>query len=620
MSVHKHTHLPLLADRRCLAALAIALLCVLAQAFLYQPTMDAVFDIAIYKGIGERVVGLLHGAAGNVDSEYPPLATLLFLLTAATRLPMSFGTTWLLLMLLYISAATAYAVFVLRDRHAWLVPACIALTVFVTGPEMMFGRYDAVVALLLLLTLRARANERFVHSAAFLALAIGVKVVPILVVPALFATAPRRAWRSMVLGLCIGATLSFAIPALIMGPGLAVQNSLHMLSYHSGREVQLESLWSGAYAGAKAMFGQRSPVGMGHLSVINTDLGPEWLTVSKILILSSVALLTVLAWVRRRADADTMIAGVLALAVALSPVFSPQYVVWIVPLLFAWVAVRWMSHQRAPVLQVGLLAAVIGFSTQWIFPLHYSSVIDQEPMALLVLNVRNAAVFVAALVLLGHAIWPHRFARRVSVRHALIRLGADASLLLLALVAMRMLATTHALGLPTVHYEQDALLHGAAPGSPFSMDAPAGEMPVRASLFIPDTVSDGRFYLKADDCFTAFAVNGVEVPEAAFCDDGRNVDLSAYVQPGRNTIAATIKNIVGPTGFTMLPATMTPLLWAIAGAVFALAWFTAQGLLSVIVAYAGACSGAHHPAGVSGDIRERVRAVLQVSLLEMSVA
>jgi hypothetical protein len=70
----------------------------------------------------------------------------------------------------------------------------------------------------------------------------------------------------------------------------------------------------------------------------------------------------------------------------------------------------------------------------------------------------------------------------------------------------------------------------------------------------------------------------------------------------------------------MLPATMTPLLWAIAGAVFVLAWFTAQGVLSVVVAYARACSGAHHPAGVCGDIRGRVHALLQVSLLEMSVA
>lgn len=587
-----------------------------------MPTMDAVFDIGIYKGIGERVLSLLSGAMGNVDSEYPPMATLLFLLAAAMRLPVSYGVAWLLLVTVCIASATAYAAIVLRDRQAWLIPACIALTVFISGPEMMFGRYDAMVALLLLLCLRARANERYGHSGVFLALATGVKVVPILVLPMLFATASRRQWMRIALGLCAGAALSFLIPAMVMGPGLAIQNTLHMLSYHSGREVQLESMWSGLYAGAKAMFGQRSPVGMGHLSVINLDVGSQWVTLAKVAILSSVGVVTILAFLRsRKHDFDTLVAGTLALAVALSPVFSPQYIVWVLPLLLAWLAVRVSSHQRAPLLEVGALAALIGFATQWIFPMHYSSVIDQEPLALLVLNIRNAGVLAVAYVLLRHAIgMPSAAVGRLSLRRALVRLGGDASLLLAALVAVRLLAATYALDLPTVAYEQEPGVHGAAPGSPFSMDAPAGEMPVRTSLFVPSTVSDGKFYLKADDCFTSFALNGTPVPDATFCDDGRTVDLSAFMHAGRNTITATIKNVVGPTGFVLLPATMQPLQWLLAIATFALAWMTSLSALGVLRACARLSAGIHHPAGVRASVRSHIDAVLRVSPLDLAVA
>ncbi|HRH93429.1 MAG TPA: glycosyltransferase 87 family protein, partial [Candidatus Peribacteria bacterium] len=225
---HKNTRLPF-ADRSPVVPLLAAIGLLVWLGFLYKNNIAGVFDIGIYEGIGGRLKEILQGGTANIDSEYPPLATLLFFVAVANPLHVGFDLAWLVIVLCAIAAAGAYAVFALRDRLGWLIPASIAGTVFLIGPELVFARFDVLVAVMLLLSLRARATGHFAHCAAFLAVACAIKIVPALLIPAVFATAPRSEWKRMGLGFLAGLGASFLIPVAAMGMRLTMQNITHML-------------------------------------------------------------------------------------------------------------------------------------------------------------------------------------------------------------------------------------------------------------------------------------------------------------------------------------------------------------------------------------------------------
>ncbi len=621
---HKHTQTnPFDHDRASRAAKLLgAVFCLSMLAFLYQGSVDGVFDIGVYKGIGDNVYGLIKGAEGTIGSEYPPPATILFLFAHVNPLHIGFSNTWLLMVVLAIAGAGAYATYALRDPRGWLIPAAVAGTVFMTGPELVFGRYDVLVVTLMLLCFRARACNRFGHCAAFLAAACALKVVPALLVPVLFATAPRSQWKRMMLGFAAGLAASFAVPALAMGPRLTADNFVHMLQYHGEREVQLESTWSSVQMLMKTMVGMQAPVSMGHLSVNNADFGGTVMSIAKLLIVSMSVGAAVLALLRRkhaRFHADSLALSVLAFSMAASPVFSPQYIVWILPLLLSWLAVRFHAATgRDAFWKVAALTAVAGFCTQWVFPLHYTNVIDQEPLALAVLNARNVAVLALSYVLFTHALFPAppRVHRRSELTAALKRLAIDCAMLLVAVSALQGFRHQFMPTVSSVHYAFTDAQHGAAPGMQFSIPATTNEMFVTATLTLPRVLEDGRFYLKADDCFESLRVNGSDVPDGTFCGDGRAVDLAGLLRPGKNRFVAKVKNEGGPIGIIIKPTTLGPVHIALSVMVLAATAQAIAGLWTVGAVAAAMRRRAHHPASILRETRHQAAMVLQLSLLE----
>ena len=100
-------------------------------------------------------------------------------------------------------------------------------------------------------------------------------------------------------------------------------------------------------------------------------------------------------------------AAAVATMVALGKVFSPQYLIWLVPLVP-------LVRGRRGILACALLFCALGLTQTW-FPAHYWPLaLDQSEPYAAFLVLRDLAVIVLAAVL----VWPPGLEDRVLGRHA----------------------------------------------------------------------------------------------------------------------------------------------------------------------------------------------------------
>ncbi len=111
----------------------------------------------------------------------------------------------------------------------------------------------------------------------------------------------------------------------------------------------------------------------------------------------------------------TSLAAVVAFAL-LGKVLSPQFVIWALPL--GALALAWRLYA---------LAAAVAFAailTQVEFPAHYFDVVAREPLALVLVAVRNATLL-AVLVLAVRALEPRRQEQLLDRRRAALAVRVD---------------------------------------------------------------------------------------------------------------------------------------------------------------------------------------------------
>jgi hypothetical protein len=97
-------------------------------------------------------------------------------------------------------------------------------------------------------------------------------------------------------------------------------------------------------------------------------------------------------------------------------VLSPQFVIWALPL--GALALAWRRHALAAAVAV---AAIL---TQVEFPAHYSDVVAREPLALVLVALRNAALL-AALALAIRELQPRRQEQLLDGRRAALGVRLD---------------------------------------------------------------------------------------------------------------------------------------------------------------------------------------------------
>ncbi len=284
--------------------------------------------------------------------EYPPLTLLIFtpsLLAPAAYYPLLFAVTmaavttfiyWLLLRYAPRGAALAFAFYMLIGT--------LGLTE---------SRFDVVPAALTLLCVIATQRKHW--SAAYIALAFGflLKIYPILFLPALFiaeqmdagrfytpgesltlASLPRELWRTLrglwhwrwknaliFFGIIVGITGAFA---LLDFNGAVVSQ----LSYFTNRPVQVESTGSTfLFLAALAGYPVKIVYTFGSINAESALGSPVALFFEALFVLGYLYTLF-LQW-RGRLDMFQAFITILLVFIITGKVFSPQYLIWLIPLL-----------------------------------------------------------------------------------------------------------------------------------------------------------------------------------------------------------------------------------------------------------------------------------------------
>ncbi len=356
----------------------------------------AIVDTPVYRGYGDAVL------AGRVpyrdfDLEYPPGALPAFVLPAFGE-SARYDALFELLMLACGAAAVvcvALALAAVRTSTAWLFGgvAFAALSPLLLGPVVL-TRYDLWPALLTVGALAALAADRDRLGLGLLGAAVAAKLYPFVLLPlGLVYVARRKGGREAAVALGVFALVValVVLPFALVAPG-GVWDSL---TRQTGRPLQIESLGAGVLLAAHRLALYEASVESSHGSQnLAGDLPDLLAHVQTVLQALAVAAVWVV-FARRRARADGLLvasAAAVAAFVAFGKVLSPQFLIWLLPLV-PLVAAR---RALAPAL---LLAAGLVVTQLW-FPSRYWDVVALEPVAWLVV-VRDAILVVLFAALLA---------------------------------------------------------------------------------------------------------------------------------------------------------------------------------------------------------------------------
>lgn len=354
---------------------------------------NQIIDTPVYQRYGDAM------ADGQVPYrdfavEYPPAALPVFALP-------SLGAEEdyrALFELLMWACAAASVVFVAlgaaalgaRPGRLAAAVAFAALAPLALG-SVVLTRYDFWPAALTMAALAALVAGRGRLGLAALALAVAAKVYPLVLVPLALAFLWRRGGRREALG-ALGAFAAVLVVVVLPFALIAPSGLAESITNQLGRPLQIESLGASALLAAHQL-GVYDPTvvsssGSQNLAGALPDALATAQTVLQALALGAVWLL----FATGRTGREGFIAGsaaAVAAFVAFGKVLSPQFLVWLVPLVP-------LVAGRIGV-AAGALFTVALVTTQLWFPYRYWDVVALESPAWLVL-VRN--VVLAALVVI----------------------------------------------------------------------------------------------------------------------------------------------------------------------------------------------------------------------------
>jgi hypothetical protein len=351
-------------------------------------------DLSIYREAGES---MLRGEIPYRDFfiEYPPGSLLAFIPPALfssgrdayTNL-FSFEMAVFLVLTLLLTALAARR---FRGPHAWILPAgTFAVAALLLYPVAV-TRYDAVVALTLGLATFFATSRRFLILAyASLGLGAAVKIVPALAILPL--ALARR-------GAAIGFAVFLAAIALFFVPFLGSRGLLESFAYQTQRGLQVESLAASVMIPLRAVgevvfeYGAFEVRGNGVGLV--TSLSPL-LTLALLAATGLVMYREFRLFGRPGVEDFPRHAAALILAFMLgSRVLSPQYMIWLLPL------IPLGAGGAAGALVCATFLAVCLLTTQ-VFPTHYADLLAFRfpgPELLLARNLLLVVLWVMMLAL-----------------------------------------------------------------------------------------------------------------------------------------------------------------------------------------------------------------------------
>ncbi len=268
----------------------------------------------------------------------------------------------------------------------WTAAIFLALSPIALGPVSL-NTYDAWPALLTVAAVALLVSGRAKTALVLLGVAAAAKLYAALLVPAAFIWLWRERGRRVALeslGAFAGAVAVFVVPWLALSPG-GVWDSFHS---QVGRGLHTESLGAGFLLVADRLGWYHAHV-VATAPAISRDLAgglPRGIAAGSAALAVVAALVPALLLLFRRAGPGVAFAASVAGFLAFTKVLSPQYVVWLIPL------VPFGGIEAMALLVVGLALA-----QSWYFHYHDLWAVGPQAWTLLARNLVLVALYALLL-------------------------------------------------------------------------------------------------------------------------------------------------------------------------------------------------------------------------------
>lgn len=324
------------------------------------------YDVGVYRRYGEAM------ASGQVPYrdfrlEYPPGALPVFAAPAlltdsedAYRAVFAVEVACIEIAALLVGLGLLGRLGASRQHERAYIAFGALVAAFPLG-AVALTRFDFWPGLLLLVALAYAVAGRTRLAGAVLGIAIAAKIYPIVVAPVLLAHVWRRAGmreaRATLIAIAVTVTVVF-LPFAVLAPRRVASS----LWEQFGRPLQIESLGSAVVIALHRLFGVTAGSAYGHGSYNLTGSAAS-IAMSVTAIVLVLALCAVwFQYATGPAEAQRLIAysaAAVAAFAAFSKVLSPQFLLWLVPL------IPLVGSRRGAVASA-LLAAAAGLTTIWI--------------------------------------------------------------------------------------------------------------------------------------------------------------------------------------------------------------------------------------------------------------
>jgi len=362
--------------------------------FIVFAILHAILLLAIYAVFDFNVMGqgleysiaqqILNGKIPYRDLlvEYPPLAILSFLLPALLSPNLAIYGFLFALEIYILEMVVLYILYKLAGRMnlgVWRVLGAYTLCLAAMG-TIVTGRFDMIPTALVMLALYAFIKGKNKTAWIFLALGLSSKMYPVIIAP-LFALylLRQRQYRRLVQGVVV-----FGVVVLLINLPWVFMNAegyWYSIEYHMLRGLHSESSYSsiiliGQYMGLTQVDADLTYGSWNIISPLADALAKYSFYITAAFLLSAYGLYARRLWQKQKVEDKGLALGdeaikqlllfsLLTILIMLlaSKVFSPQYLIWICPL------IPLVTEQKYHTQLLLFLVAVA--ISQYIYPHHY---------------------------------------------------------------------------------------------------------------------------------------------------------------------------------------------------------------------------------------------------------
>jgi hypothetical protein len=323
----------------------------------------------------------------DVPVQYPP-GLLPFIMAPETLGDLLSYRTSLIGLMVIVDALGLIGLALIAHRQGSLLgPWIWVIAIPLIGP-LVYLRLDLVPAVATIWAVERLSRGAWAGAGAWLGLGAAAKLYPALLLPVSFISSPKR--RRFLVGACV-------VPALALLPFVLSPRGLihNVLEYHAGRDVHIESSWG-------LLLLVASKLGLNVCIRFSAEsfnvLSPVSSAVRILALISTALTIGVATWfaarVLRRGDVvglTGLMYATLAMSIAVSTVFSPQFILWMLAPGAAALCSTGTSL-RMPVLLLVPIAAL----SQLLYPFEYGHLLAMDTRGLLLLALRDLLVLTSA--------------------------------------------------------------------------------------------------------------------------------------------------------------------------------------------------------------------------------